>query len=329
MNTELSPVEELALSIAKCKEIKAACEDKSHPCNQIVRAQEYLGNKIRQSPEPWAGNLAKAPLLFVGSNPSISEDLERGEDFPRVSFWESEAVHTDWPPERIVEFHTRRFDQSRDKPYVRPDAQYLCIDGEYRGKDGAKPGQRHFQKYWKTAFTEANYIFGEEIDISNSICLSEVVHCKTKSETKNGKPIGLEESLSTCVQRYLLKIFEVSPAPLVVLTGAFSRKGVLLLERHSNQDEFSIDIDQNQFGLFPRNKKKADANLGVMKIGNSYKIVCAMSHLSAPWLQGSSFRAALGDDVATAMAKLFQNISKGFESVPKSRDALLNRLLVE
>ena len=328
MNTELSDVEQLALSIATCKEIKVACHDKSHPCNQIVRAQEYLGNEIRQSPEPWAGNLAKAPLLFVGSNPSISEDSERGEDFPRVSFWESEAVHTDWPPERIVEFHTRRFDQSRDKPFVRPDAQYLCIDGEYRGKDGAKPGQRHFQKYWKTAFTEANYIFGEKIDISSSICLSEVVHCKTKSETKNGKQIGLEESLSPCVQRYLLKIFEVSPAYLVVLTGLYSRKGVLLLKSHFEQDEFFIDIDEDQFGFFPKNKEKADANLGVMKIGNSFKIVCAMSHLSAPWLQGSSFRAALGDDVAIALAKLFQKILRGVESVPESREALLKRLSV-
>ena len=326
MNNELSKVEKLALSIATCNEIKTACQDEKHPCNKIVLAQKYLGSEFRQTPEPWAGNLAEAPLLFVGSNPSISEDAERGEDFPKIGFWGSETTHFDWPQERIVEFHTRRFDQGREKPYVRPNAQYLCNDGEYRGRDGAKPGQRHFQKYWKTAFTEANYIFGEEIDISNSICLSEVVHCKTKKEKKNGKSIGLDEALSNCTSRFLLKIFEASPASLVVLTGAFSKKGVLLLKTHFTEDDFSIDIDKDQFGVFPKNKENAVANLGVMKIGNSFKLVCAMSHLSAPWLQGSSFRAALGDESATKLAELFQNILKGSESVPKDREALLKRL---
>ncbi len=326
MNNELSKVEKLALSIATCNEIKTACQDEKHPCNKIVLAQKYLGSEFRQTPEPWAGNLAEAPLLFVGSNPSISEDAETGEDFPKIGFWGSETTHLDWPKERIVEFHTRRFDQGREKPYVRPDAKYLCNDGEYRGRDGAKPEQKIYQEYWKTAFTEANYIFGEEIDISKSICLSEVVHCKTKKETRNGKSIGLDEALSNCTSRFLLKIFEASPASLVVLTGSYSKKGVLLLKSHFRQDEFSVDIDEDQFGIFPRNKQKADANLGVMKIGNSFKLVCAMSHLSARYRQGSSFRAALGDDVATALAKLFQNILKGSESVPKDREALLKRL---
>ena len=51
MNNELSKVEELALSIATCIEIKTACHDKSHPCNLVVMDQEALGTEFRQSPE--------------------------------------------------------------------------------------------------------------------------------------------------------------------------------------------------------------------------------------------------------------------------------------
>ena len=131
----------LSLSIATCREINDACTNGINPCHKVVTSQKYLGLEFRQSPEPWAGNLVNASVLFVSSNPSISEAVLNGEDYPKVDYLTAATNHPEWSTERLVDFHVNRFDQGRERPFINRFAQFLCRDGYYRGSDKSQPGK--------------------------------------------------------------------------------------------------------------------------------------------------------------------------------------------
>lgn len=86
---------DLLLRIARCP-IVAHCLSEAgadHPCAAVVRSQRALHTGPHQTPAPWNGDLERAPLLFVGSNPSIDPD----ELHPTA----------EWPDELIVDFFAR------------------------------------------------------------------------------------------------------------------------------------------------------------------------------------------------------------------------------
>ena len=67
---------ELLLAIARCSEAEECLRgDGSRACGEIVGVQG-VGREEFQLPEPWSGHLATAPVLFLGSNPSLA--TERG-----------------------------------------------------------------------------------------------------------------------------------------------------------------------------------------------------------------------------------------------------------
>lgn len=315
----------LALSIAACDQVEPACSDISHECHKIVKAQEYLGTEFRQSPEPWAGDLQRAKVLFIASNPSISEAPDTGEDYPLVSFESADPSHQDWSEERIADFHTKRFDQSLPRPFVNPKAQFLCKDGHYRGSDKSQPGKGS-QTYWRNALKETAFVLRRPIEMSSDLCLTEVVHCKTKSETdRANKPVGLEEALQTCAGKYLDKILLLSSPIIIVVTGKISRSAVLSSHTWRPRSHIRWDIDHERFGQLPRFKGVAGAHLGVAQVGSSHVIVCAMRHLSNGYGCGS-FIGALGEVAATRLSILVAEIEAGHENVPDSRERLLSKL---
>jgi len=315
----------LALSIAKCDQVTKACEDSSHNCHKIVRAQEYLGKEYRQSPEPWAGDLLRAKVLFVASNPSISEASLTGEDYPLVSFENADSSHPEWTDERITDFHSRRFDQSLSRPFVNPKAQYLCKDGHYRGSDKSQPAKGS-QTYWRNAFKETASILRRPIDLSSDVCLTEVVHCKTKSERNHdNKPVGLNEALPKCAGKFLEPILLLASPIVIVISGKVARSAVLSLETWSRTPQTSWDVDHSRFGQLPKFKGVGDAHLGIARFGSRRAIVCAMRHLSNGYGCGS-FTGALGDYVADRLAILVGEIESGRDEVPSSRADLLSRL---
>lgn len=306
MNTELSAVEELALSIATCKEIKAACNDKSHPCNLVVMDQDYRVNSVRQSPEPWAGSLQNAPLLFVSSNPSISAGTNEAENFPTVESHSGLPIYSEWSVADLVDFHTNRFDQSRNKPFVKSNSHYLCKDGEYRGP----------VKYWREVFKLAKFISGKEIDISNDICLTEVVHCKSKREK------GVEKSMKKCAGNYMARILQLSNAKLVISYGAKARDYFTTEVGKSLRTEVS-----KNFGRFSLKPVSGSHHLGILEIGGKKTLLCALKHNSGYGDEGKTFESALGEELANSFATMYQAIVKGAETVPETREALLARLL--
>ena len=115
-----------------------------HPCSTIVSLQS--GDE-RHVPEPWCGHIDTAPILFVSSNPSISE-VER---FPTPS----------WSPEDTADFFERRFDA--DAGHISPRA-YNRV------------------RFWSSVRARAREILGRDATPGTDFALTEVVHCKSRQE---------------------------------------------------------------------------------------------------------------------------------------------------
>lgn len=79
----------LLIEIARCPNVQLASKDESHPCRRVVAAQNVpdLPRFPHQLPEPWSGHIERAPLLFVGSNPSLNPS----ERFPTKG-WANEEI---------------------------------------------------------------------------------------------------------------------------------------------------------------------------------------------------------------------------------------------
>ena len=120
-------IREIALGVARCSEVGLARGNRMHPCSQIVDLQS--SDPLRyQVPEAWAGNLGAAGILFLSSNPSISESADHAnakdaENYPRES----------WTDEQIAEFMTKRFGDPSAAPATL-EGKYLQIDGLYSAK---------------------------------------------------------------------------------------------------------------------------------------------------------------------------------------------------
>ena len=136
--------ETLLLAITQCPAIEEAWADRSHACSAIVRLQERDDYQV---PEPWTGHIESAPILFIGSNPSIN--LE--ERFPRPS----------WNAADTVSYFRRRFDPEAD--WVSPEDNGV--------------------RYWSGVRSRAREIMGREAVPGIDFAMTEVVHCKSKGET--------------------------------------------------------------------------------------------------------------------------------------------------
>lgn len=74
VRTSLSAKErELILRVARCKMIGRTHRENDHPCHAVVGSQGVTDGLDRQVPEAWAGNLGESRVVFLSSNPSISE----------------------------------------------------------------------------------------------------------------------------------------------------------------------------------------------------------------------------------------------------------------
>ena len=135
----------LLLAITRCPGLGAARTDGSHPCAEVVRSQGSAG---RQVPEPWSGRLDAAPILFVGSNPSIGEDG----GFPTSS----------WSERDTVSYFSRRFDER-----------------------GGWVSAREFNqvRYWTMVRSHAKALLGRDAVPGVDFAMTEAVHCKSKAET--------------------------------------------------------------------------------------------------------------------------------------------------
>jgi uracil-DNA glycosylase len=177
----------LLLEIARCPHVRECITNSAHahhPCSEIVRSQ---GSKVlndQQVPEPWLGNLAKAPVLFVSSNPGISWT----EHYPRWS----------WPDDAILSYFSERF------------AKWIRNGTDYRKQDGTF----EYVQYWVKIRARARELYNRDVTPGRDYALSEIVHCKSTSEED-----GVEGALKTCADRYLHRMLLLSESRIVVIVG--------------------------------------------------------------------------------------------------------------
>lgn len=134
---------DLLLAITRCPELAKARGGAPLPCSEIARRQPCDDYHV---PEPWSGHIDAAPILFISSNPSISEN----EHYP--------TPH--WSDRNTVDFFQRRFD---------PDAGY-----SYSAFSKVR--------FWASARQRAGEILQRDAVPGSDFALTELVHCKSRGE---------------------------------------------------------------------------------------------------------------------------------------------------
>jgi len=110
-------IEDLLIEITRCPVILQCLNgDPGHPCSTIVDLQRSTSIVTHQLPEPWSGQINQSPILFISSNPSISND----EIFPT----------SDWNDEKITDYFQHRFGEGQQE-WVINGTKSLQRDGSY------------------------------------------------------------------------------------------------------------------------------------------------------------------------------------------------------
>ena len=184
----MSPLRTVLLQIARCSNADPVSGTPT-ACSTIVRSQRTTP-ALFHVPEPWRGDIASAPLLFVSSNPSWNAN----DDSPA-------AAATD---DEIAEYYTEGF------PWAFP--RKLMRDG--------RPGRRAVA-FWAAIRARAAELYEcprTSLVAGRDFALTEVVHCKSRDE------IGVKAAARECIDRHLKDVVQLSPARVVVLLGAVARQ---------------------------------------------------------------------------------------------------------
>jgi hypothetical protein len=202
---------ELGFGISNCPEVEVALQTGNHACHKVVKWQfdklNLSGNSIvgsdLQRPEAWTGNLEKAPIIFLASNPSFDSE----EAFPD---WSGQ-----WSESDITEFATKRFLATAGRPFGATDGPDMKSADRVYLKDGiARTGRT--VAYWREIRGRVGEILEKdisEVSADSDYVMTEMVHCKSHAE------FGVAESLSFCDKKWTEKILALSPANLVVVMG--------------------------------------------------------------------------------------------------------------
>ena|SRR5579862_2982698 len=202
----------LLLRIARCENIKVCRAHAGAACHTIVALQPQIPEQF-QVPEPWSGQIETAPILFLSSNPSISDLSDDGEDYPT---W-------DWSDAQISDFFDNRFDGGR-KSWI--------VDGiRARTRRGDLPKQ--WVRYWASVRQRASELLPDHaVRPGIDYCLSEVVHCKSEDE------VGVESAFPECTNRYLGPMLEAAAAIVIVCLGTYAGRAVRALTGSPESNRF-------------------------------------------------------------------------------------------
>jgi hypothetical protein len=185
MPHNMSKPTSLAIRIARCDDLPRARSDANHPCHRIASHQRTSSDQEHwQVPEPWRGQLDRAPLLFISSNPSIDQN----DDCP----WDFD------PDERITSYFdtggiASNFPRSTSR------------DGTVSSRN---------VPFWVSVNARAKELFDRDLVRPGiDYAISEVVHCKSTRE------IGVSEACGHCTGKFLGDLLRVSDAAVVVTLG--------------------------------------------------------------------------------------------------------------
>ena len=187
-NAPSSTAQKIISDISNCPAVEECLvSDKTgHPCQTVVNSQSESVLAERQIPEPWNGNIEQASILYVSSNPSISEE----EIYP-TGHWDDLSK---------TEFFIDRFRSG----WVKDGSRSLEHSGEYSRS----------VRFWSVVRNGTSNLLDRPAIPGDDYALTEVVHCKSKTDDVATSAVG------NCVDKYLSKILEISPAKVIGVMGA-------------------------------------------------------------------------------------------------------------
>lgn len=207
--------ERLLLEIARCPNVVLGRQGIG-ACAAVTAPQADVPEGQHQVPEPWSGDLS-APILFISSNPSISTPDSNGEveAYPTLSD----------DDETLIQFFDGRFGEF-GAPVV--DGRRCRLQGnEIRYA-------RRPTSFWCSVRARAKDLLGREPRPGIDYAMTEVVHCKSRSE------IGVAEASAVCAEKYLESVLDLSEAKVVVCFGAHAG--------HAMREHLGLTGDANHFG---------------------------------------------------------------------------------
>src|ERR1700691_6277098 len=184
----------LLLGIARCPTMLQLIDvpNPAHDCSDVVGAQVGMpGYLAHQAPEPWNGNIHAAKILFISSNPSISQV----EQYPNIGAAE----------QHLVQFFTQRFGVLASSP-IESGRRVLNMDG-------TRSRAVKFLSWVRCRAAELLEIAPDQVNPGPAYALTEVVHCKSLGE------IGVQRASSYCGNQFLTRILNCSGAAIVVFVG--------------------------------------------------------------------------------------------------------------
>ena len=187
---------DLLLDICACPNVKAARASESHPCAEVVSSQNVRLLTDFQVPTPWIGQLRSAKVLFVSSNPSISDT----EHHPTWS--KSDGV--------MVDYFENHFGGGR-REWTEDGMRTLQLDGSYEAN-----------RFYSSVKNRAAELL-DDPEPGSDYVLTAAVRCKSRNEC------GVSDALDECSSAYLRKTIEASGAVIIVVLGDHARYAVCRL----------------------------------------------------------------------------------------------------
>jgi uracil-DNA glycosylase len=187
-------IKSIIKDIINCPQIGEYYESRKNNCCEIIDFQKQKDRNNFQLPEPFSGNIDKAKILVISSNPSI--DLKKfQEKFPTCQ----------WQENDIIDFFYNRFQK-----YIKDGTRVLQKDGTYSRAVS-------FFAHLKNRINEIFAINNSTAEPGIDYCLTEIVHCKSQKEKGVNKAIN-------CCSKYLDRIIQLSPAPLLLIVGKYAEE---------------------------------------------------------------------------------------------------------
>jgi hypothetical protein len=175
----------ILLKVARC-ELANPFATRDNACTAVVGAQGVTKRAAFQLPEPWRGDIASAPVLFVSSNPSWN----REDDSPRFSDSDDHVAayyHGGFPST-----YPRNVDR-QGRAIGRPVAFWSAI-------------RRRAAELYRCS--------ADRLIAGRHFAMTEVVRCKSRAE------FGVDAAAEECVSRHLAATLCLSVAPVIVLLGS-------------------------------------------------------------------------------------------------------------
>ena len=248
-------IKSIIRDIINCPQIGEYYESRKNNCYEIIDFQKQ--NKINkfQLPEPFSGEIDKAKILVISSNPAI--DTSENEKYPTKT--------NEWKESEILDFFYYRFNK-----YIKDGIKSLRYDEKYND----------YVRFWSSIKARVNEIYQVKklkVDPGVNYCLTEIVHCKSQEEK------GVDKAINCC-SKYLDRIIQLSPAPLLLIVGKCAENYFL---KHYN---LTNDEHQKNYGVElkvcgPKLIGNKERMLYFIQHPNSRELKCIGKYLENPELK--------------------------------------------